>query len=166
RDLPDPVLEALDGESPHDHAARVALLEQPPEFLAGRAEVNENEAARHGAAAPAACESSIRTPLPESGCRKTIFLPSAPGAGRELISRNPCRWSSAIEASMSRTPKQMWWIPWPRLARNFATGESSAVGCSSSMELSPAGRNAVRTFCEATSSRCFSCSPSAREIAS
>jgi len=53
----------------------------------------------------------------------------------------------------------MWWRPSPRSARNLAIGLWGEVGSSSSKWTPPTSKNAVRTFCEAISSRCPHCKP-------
>src|SRR5262249_52094020 len=105
-DFAQPLLEAFDGEAADSRPARVEPLEEAPELLPRRGQVHEDEASGLHRSSVSS-DNSIKTPLPASGCRKTTFLPSAPGTGRKLMRRNPRLVRSATAASMSRTPKQM-----------------------------------------------------------
>ena len=148
----EPVLEALEGESPDRDAGGVAVPQDSPELLPGVHQVDEDVlAGLHGS--PAFSESSIRTPCPASRMEKRHALaagardrgrvdePEAPGSevrqGRfEVLDRE------ADVVDSLAAPRQ-----------ELRDGESGDVGSSSSIRLSPTGRKAAVTFWDGTVSR-------------
>ena len=155
RDLAQPSVEAVEREAAHRDPRRALVLEQPPELLAGVGQMHEDEAAflhrargsstDYGPSARVLAKARAARPGPlRGGERPPAFRRlRAPGFGSRAGS--PCRSRSASASSRFGTERQTWWRPGPWRARNFPTGESAAVGSSSSSRLSPTGRNAVAT---------------------